>query len=120
VPVEPLRLQKRRIHAEPAPAANPCQNATQTAVGGPSAPAKIDAIVLSAIYREADQDPDFLRPSDMRGIRLILDYLKPQTLLTEHDVAHNLPPGMHCRRAAQVDIDWPPAAKRTRPFALAR
>jgi hypothetical protein len=26
----------------------------------------------------------------MRGVRLMLDYLKPQTLLTEHDVAHTI------------------------------
>ena len=26
----------------------------------------------------------------MRGLRLMLDYLKPQTLLNEHDVAHTI------------------------------
>jgi uncharacterized protein (TIGR00730 family) len=56
----------------------------------PLAPAKIQAIISGPSYREADEDPDFLRRDDMRGIRLMLDYLKPQTLLAEHDVAHTI------------------------------
>ena len=56
----------------------------------PTTPSKVKAIVESPSYREADQDPDFLDRPDMRGIRLILDYLKPQTLLAEHDVAHTI------------------------------
>ncbi len=56
----------------------------------PQAPAKVAAIVGSPGYREADQDPDFLRRDDMRGIRLMLDYLKPHTLLQEQDVAHTI------------------------------
>src|SRR5271167_5188422 len=56
----------------------------------PTMPSKVRAIVESPSYREADQDPDFLDRPDMRGIRLMLDYLKPQTLLAEHDVAHTI------------------------------
>jgi len=56
----------------------------------PQAPARIAAIADSASYREADRDPDFLARDDMRGLRLMLDYLKPQTLLLEHDVAHTI------------------------------
>jgi uncharacterized protein (TIGR00730 family) len=56
----------------------------------PAAPAQIKAIVDGASYREADRDPDFLQRPDMRGVRLMLDYLKPQTLLNEHDVAHTI------------------------------
>ncbi len=56
----------------------------------PQAPRNIETIVDSASYREADRDPDFLRRDDMRGIRLMLDYLKPQTLLAEHNVAHTI------------------------------
>ncbi|HEV2187538.1 MAG TPA: TIGR00730 family Rossman fold protein [Stellaceae bacterium] len=52
------------------------------------APARIVAIVENPSYREADQDPDFLRRADMRGVRLGLDYEKPEQLLAEHDVAH--------------------------------
>ncbi len=56
----------------------------------PQAPANIKAIIDSPSYRQADQDPDFLRRDDMRGIRLMLDYLKPQRLLEDHDVAHTI------------------------------
>jgi uncharacterized protein (TIGR00730 family) len=56
----------------------------------PEAPARIKTLMESAAFREADQDPDFLRRADMRGLRLMLDYQKPQTLLTEHDVAHTI------------------------------
>src|SRR3954470_24489436 len=56
----------------------------------PEAPAKTTAIVDNPGYRRADRDPDFLQRADMRGVRLMLDYLKPQTLLTEHDVAHTI------------------------------
>jgi uncharacterized protein (TIGR00730 family) len=56
----------------------------------PAAPAKIKTIAASPSYREADRDPDFLSRDDMRGVRLLLDYQKPQTLLAEHDVAHTI------------------------------
>jgi len=44
----------------------------------------------SAAFREADRDSDFLRRDDMRSLRLMLDYLKPQRLLAERDVAHTI------------------------------
>jgi len=44
----------------------------------------------SAAFREADEDPDFLRRDDMRSLRLMLDYLKPQRLFAERDVAHTI------------------------------
>jgi uncharacterized protein (TIGR00730 family) len=56
----------------------------------PAAPARVEAILASPSYRRADRDPDFLQRADMRGLRLMLDYLKPQTLLNEHDVAHTI------------------------------
>src|ERR1700731_779332 len=56
----------------------------------PEPPAKTTAIVDNPSYRRADRDPDFLQRPDMRGVRLMLDYLKPQTLLNEHDVAHTI------------------------------
>jgi hypothetical protein len=54
------------------------------------APARVAAIVENPSYREADQDPDFLRRPDMRGVRLGLDYEKPEQLLAEHGVAHSI------------------------------
>ena len=56
----------------------------------PDAPAKTEAIIDSPSYRRADRDTDFLQRADMRGVRLMLDYLKPQTLLNEHNVAHTI------------------------------
>ncbi|MGD9613961.1 MAG: TIGR00730 family Rossman fold protein [Alphaproteobacteria bacterium] len=56
----------------------------------PQAPAHIRAILDSPSYRQADRDLDFLQREDMRGLRLLLDYLKPQTLLNEQDVAHTI------------------------------
>jgi uncharacterized protein (TIGR00730 family) len=56
----------------------------------PAAPAQVQKIMASPSYRRADRDPDFLQRPDMRGVRLMLDYLKPQTLLNEHDVAHTI------------------------------
>jgi len=56
----------------------------------PEAPARIAAITHDPSYREADQDSDFLRRADMRGVRLALDYEKPQHLLAELDVAHTI------------------------------
>jgi uncharacterized protein (TIGR00730 family) len=56
----------------------------------PGSEAQVQAIVESPTYREAHRDPDFLDRSDMRGIRLMLDYLKPQALMAEQDVAHTI------------------------------
>jgi uncharacterized protein (TIGR00730 family) len=56
----------------------------------PQAPAHIHALLESPSYRQADRDIEFLQREDMRGVRLLLDYLKPQTLLREQDVAHTI------------------------------
>ncbi len=56
----------------------------------PQAPARLRAILDSPSYRRADLDLDFLQREDMRGLRLMLDYLKPQTLLREGNVAHTI------------------------------
>jgi uncharacterized protein (TIGR00730 family) len=47
-------------------------------------------ILQSPSYREADQDVDFLHRDDTRGLRLQLDYLKAETLLEDHNVAHTI------------------------------
>ena len=56
----------------------------------PNAPARIQAILQSPSYREADQDVDFLNRDETRGLRLQLDYLKPECLLREHGIAHTI------------------------------
>ena len=52
----------------------------------PSAPALIEAILNSDEYRLADEDIDYLKSSDTRGMRLQLDDLKAQTLLEQHRI----------------------------------
>src|SRR5438874_1737995 len=79
---QPPPAEKRR---QPLP-----QHRPKPGSDDPEAPAKTRAVITSPSYRRADRDPDFLQRGDMRGLRLMLDYLKPQTLLNEHDVAHTI------------------------------
>ena len=41
-------------------------------------------------YCEADEDIGFLQSDTTRGVRLQLDYLKTESLLEAHDVAHTI------------------------------
>ncbi|MGC9420358.1 MAG: TIGR00730 family Rossman fold protein [Rhodovulum sp.] len=54
------------------------------------APALVKAILDSPEYRQADEDVDFLAHDETRGLRLQLDYLKAETLLAAHGVAHSI------------------------------
>jgi uncharacterized protein (TIGR00730 family) len=56
----------------------------------PAAPAGVRAILQSPSYRQADEDPEFLKRNDMRGLRLDLDYLKAETALQSHGIAHTI------------------------------
>ena len=52
----------------------------------PDAPARLKEILASASYVLAEQDLGFLARDEARGVRLQLEYLKPETLLTEHAI----------------------------------
>src|ERR1700722_11264363 len=52
----------------------------------PDALSRIKAILASASYVPAEQDLAFLARDEARGMRLQLEYLKPETLLAEHAV----------------------------------
>jgi uncharacterized protein (TIGR00730 family) len=52
----------------------------------PDAPSRIRAILASASYGLAEQDLGFLARDEARGVRLQLEYLKPETLLAEHAI----------------------------------
>jgi uncharacterized protein (TIGR00730 family) len=52
----------------------------------PQAPARINAILTSASYLLAEQDVAFLARDEARGVRLQIEYLKPETLLQEHGI----------------------------------
>jgi uncharacterized protein (TIGR00730 family) len=56
----------------------------------PNAPVRLQAILESRSYRQADEDVEFLNRDDTRGLRLQLDYLKPELLLREHGIGHTI------------------------------
>jgi uncharacterized protein (TIGR00730 family) len=56
----------------------------------PIASERVRAIMQSPAYREAEGDLDFLNSYDTRGLRLQLDYLKPELHLQRHDVEHTV------------------------------
>jgi len=56
----------------------------------PDAQNRIQAILESPTYREADEDVEFLQSDEARGLRLQLDYLKPQLLLDRHDIRQTI------------------------------
>src|SRR5450631_3643809 len=52
----------------------------------PEALRRVQAILNSPSYRRADNDSDFLARDGVRGVRLQIDYLKPELLLEEHEI----------------------------------
>ena len=56
----------------------------------PDALRRIETILNSPSYRLAEQDLDFLARNDVRGERLLLDYLKPELLLAEHGIRNTI------------------------------
>ncbi|MGC2600961.1 MAG: LOG family protein [Rhodomicrobium sp.] len=56
----------------------------------PKALERVEAILNSPSYRRADEDVGFLARDGMRGVRLQIDYLKPELLLEEHRVQHTI------------------------------
>jgi len=55
-------------------------------VDDPDAPTKLTRITEGGAYRRADRDVEFLARDDVRPLRLQLDYLKPELLLSENGV----------------------------------
>lgn len=47
----------------------------------PDAPHRVQDILDSASYRQADHDVSFLNLDETRGVRLQIDYQKPELLL---------------------------------------
>ena len=56
----------------------------------PQAMARVEAIMASPGYRQADRDVAFLNQDATRGVRLQIDYLKPELLLEHHGVGHTI------------------------------
>lgn len=51
---------------------------------------RVQAILKSPSYRPADTDTAFLAEGDLRGVRLQIDYLKPELLLREHEIEQTI------------------------------
>jgi uncharacterized protein (TIGR00730 family) len=79
---EPARPQKRKESL-------PWQNPKPTEEDR-QAPAKLRAILNSPSYLPAIEDAVFLDSDDARGVRLQLDYLKPEKLLIEQGIEHTI------------------------------
>jgi len=56
----------------------------------PDAPRRIQALLESPSYRQADQDIDFLNLDTTRGVRLQIDYQKAEFLLQQHGIHHTV------------------------------
>jgi len=56
----------------------------------PGAPARIQMLLDSPSYRRADQDVNFLERDEARGLRLNLEYMKPDLLFREHAVRNTV------------------------------
>ena len=73
------------------------------------APQRIQSIMESPSYRQADQDIDFLNLDETRGVRLQIDYQKPEFLLQQHGIAHTIVVFGSTRirepAAAQLNVD---------------
>ena len=70
-----------RHRREPLPWQQP-----KDAADDPQALQRVQAIIQSPSYRQADEDIAFLQGDDARGVRLQLDYLKADRLLDAHGV----------------------------------
>jgi len=97
----------------------------------PDAPQRLAALLASPSYRQADQDVDFLNRQDTRGLRLQVDYLKPELLLEQHRITDTIIVYGSTRipepAAAQRNVDRlrralaeePPDSERQRRLAVA-
>jgi uncharacterized protein (TIGR00730 family) len=100
IPKPPNPVERRQPLPSQAPGIRP---------DDPEAEARVQALLASQTYREADKDVDFLGRYDTRGVRLQLDYLKAEHELQAHAVAHTIVVFGSTRipepRAAQAALD---------------
>jgi uncharacterized protein (TIGR00730 family) len=54
------------------------------------APQRIQTIMESPSYRMGDHDVDFLNRYETRGVRLQVDYMKPEYVLEQHGINHTI------------------------------
>jgi uncharacterized protein (TIGR00730 family) len=51
---------------------------------------RVNDIMKHSNFIQADRDPDFLRRDEVRGVRLEVDYFKPELLLRDHGIEHTI------------------------------
>ena len=73
------------LRREPLPGHQP-----KSAEEDPDAPRRVQTILASPSYRQADRDVDFLNRDETRGVRLQIDYQKAQQLLEQHGIEHTI------------------------------
>lgn len=56
----------------------------------PGADERVNAIIENPHYIPADRDSDFLRQDEVRGVRLEVDYLKPELLMRQYGIEHTI------------------------------
>lgn len=93
-----------RQRQEPLPGHRPKSSAED-----PEAPKRLQAILDNPSYRQADQDIAFLNLDETRGVRLQIDYQKPELLLRRHGIQHTIvvfgSTRVQEREAAQSKVD---------------
>jgi uncharacterized protein (TIGR00730 family) len=67
----------------------PCES-KKSRLDDPEAEERISTIMNSPNYIPADQDSTFLRRDEVRGVRLEVDYLKPELLMREYGIKHTI------------------------------
>jgi len=55
-----------------------------------AAPRRLQAILDSPSYREADEDVAYLNLNETRGVRLQIDYAKTELMLEQHHIRHTI------------------------------
>lgn len=61
-----------------------------SSAGDSDAHLRLEAILASPTYRQSNRDAEFLERPAVRGVRLQIDYLKPEILLEEHGIEHTI------------------------------
>jgi uncharacterized protein (TIGR00730 family) len=79
---EPAHPEERR---EPLPWHHP-----KPVEEDPDAPRRVIEIMQSPSYCQADEDVAFLNLDETRGVRLQIDYQKPEYLLEQHGIRHTI------------------------------
>ena len=83
-PEVPAPAHPKHRH-EPLPWHHPKPSSEDPTVSG-----KLEQLFNSPSYIQPDKDIDFLNLDDTRGIRLQLDYMKPELLLEQHGIKHTI------------------------------